>query len=164
MLIRGLPNLLANCAHLILLPQERHCLYYIDIRQILTSYIFAVEAPLFSLNNFLSIYTVDHRSDEDADTELSSGGVRGAQAGVRSFGIDDILGHTSVTSVARRGAGLGRSPLDALFTMTTNFDSLKQKSGAKMQIPSDRQARKCLGSMAKSSVNPFLHTFLHVPD
>ena len=58
-----------------------------------------------------------------------------AQAGVRSFGIDDILGHTSVTSVARRGAGLGRSPLDALFTMTTNFDSLKQKSGAKMQIP-----------------------------
>ena len=97
----------------------------IDIRQIL----------LTSLKNFLSTYTVDHCSDEDVDTELSSGGVRGAQAGVRSFGIDDILGHTSVTSVARRGAGLGRSPLDALFTMTTNFDSLKQKSGAKMQIP-----------------------------
>ena len=90
----------------------------------------AVGAPLFSLNNFLSTYTVDHCSDEEADTELSSGGVRAAQAGVRSFGIDDILGHTSVTSVARRGAGLGRSPLDALFTMTTNFDSLKQKSGA----------------------------------
>ena len=126
----------------------------IDIRQIL----------LTSLKNFLSPYTVDHCSEDDADTELSSGGVRGAQAGVRSFGIDDILGHTSVTSVARRGAGLGRSPLDALFTMTTNFDSLKQKSGAKMQIPSDRQARKCLGSMAKSSVNPFLRTFLHVPD
>ena len=126
----------------------------INIRQIL----------LTSLNNFLSPYTVDHCSDEDVDTELSGGGVRGAQAGVRSFGIDDILGHTSVTSGTRRGAGLGRSPLDALFTMTTNFDSLKQKSGAKMQIPSDRQARKCLGSLAKISVNPFLHTFLHVPD
>ena len=116
-------------AHLIFLPQERHCSYYIDI----SSYRYppnpAVGAPLFSLNNF-NIYTVDHCSDEDADTELSSGGVRAAQAGVRSFGIDDILGHTSVTSVARRGAGLGRSPLDALFTMTTNFDSLKQKSGA----------------------------------
>ena len=148
----------------IFLPQECHCSYYIDIYSYRYPPNPAVEAPLFSLNNFQSFYTVDHCSDEDADTELSSGGVRGAQAGVRSFGIDDILGHTSVTSVARRGAGLGRSPLDALFTMTTNFDSLKQKSGAKMQIPSDRQARKCLGSMAKSSVNPFLHTFLHVPD
>ena len=119
----------------IFLPQECHCSYYIDIYSYRYPPNPAVEAPLFSLNNFQSFYTVDHCSEDDADTELSSGGVRGAQAGVRSFGIDDILGHTSVTSVARRGAGLGRSPLDALFTMTTNFDSLKQKSGAKMQIP-----------------------------
>ena len=119
-----------STAHLIFLPQERHCSCYIDIYRYPYPPNPAVGAPLFSLNNFLSTYTVDHCSDEDADTELSSGGVRAAQAGVRSFGIDDILGHTSVTSVARRGAGLGRSPLDALFTMTTNFDSLKQKSGA----------------------------------
>ena len=55
--------------------------------------------------------------------------------GVRSFGIDDILGHTQAkrTSQDERQRGgqatAGRSPLDALFTMTTNFESMKQKSG-----------------------------------
>ena len=56
--------------------------------------------------------------------------------GVRSFGIDDILGHTQAkrTSQEEKQRGgqannAGRSPLDALFTMTTNFESMKQKSG-----------------------------------
>ena len=53
------------------------------------------------------------------------------KVGVRSFGIDDILGHTSAKARVREaeGKGQGRSPLDALFTMTTNFESMKQKSG-----------------------------------
>ena len=57
------------------------------------------------------------------------------KVGVRSFGIDDILGHTSAKARVRAEGqreerqGQGRSPLDALFTMTTNFESMKQKSG-----------------------------------
>ena len=54
------------------------------------------------------------------------------KVGVRSFGIDDILGHTSAKARVREAEGQkgqGRSPLDALFTMTTNFESMKQKSG-----------------------------------
>ena len=62
------------------------------------------------------------------------------KVGVRSFGIDDILSHTSAKArikdaeEQREGrTGQGRSPLDALFTMTTNFESMKQKSGEKQR-------------------------------
>ena len=74
-------------------------------------------------------------SDTEADTDLTSDDNCGVvkKVGVRSFGIDDILSHSSGSSVKngnvkKPGQG-GRSPLDALFTMTTNFESLKQKSG-----------------------------------
>ena len=74
-------------------------------------------------------------SDNEADSEMTSDdNAVIKKVGVRSFGIDDILGHDSVkTSGGQRMSdkrqGQGRSPLDALFTMTTNFESMKQKSG-----------------------------------
>ena len=62
------------------------------------------------------------------------------KVGVRSFGIDDILSHTSAKARIKEAEeqregrpGQGRSPLDALFTMTTNFESMKQKSGEKQR-------------------------------
>ena len=73
---------------------------------------------------------MDHNSDDSAVIK---------KVGVKSFGIDDILSHAAS---ARNKASSkenhkstetktvsGRSPLDALFTMTTNFETLKQKSG-----------------------------------
>ena len=72
-------------------------------------------------------------SDNEADSEMTSDdNAVIKKVGVRSFGIDDILGHDSVkTSGGQRMSDKrqGRSPLDALFTMTTNFESMKQKSG-----------------------------------
>ena len=53
------------------------------------------------------------------------------KVGVRSFGIDDILNHTNskdVTEQRHKTLEL-RSPLDALFSLTTSFESMKQKSG-----------------------------------
>jgi len=61
--------------------------------------------------------------------------------GVRSFGIDDILSHKGSESIvrpwdrvkegprlAKEDADQGRSPLDALFSMATSFEALKQQS------------------------------------
>lgn len=77
-------------------------------------------------------------SDGETDMErISEDAAAMKKVGVRSFGIDDILGHTSARARAeekREGRpGQGRSPLDALFTMTTNFESMKQKSGEKQR-------------------------------
>ena len=76
-------------------------------------------------------------SDGETDMErISEDAATMKKVGVRSFGIDDILGHTSARAKEeqREGRpGQGRSPLDALFTMTTNFESMKQKSGEKQR-------------------------------
>ena len=78
-------------------------------------------------------------SDGETDMErISEDAAAMKKVGVRSFGIDDILGHTSARAKEageqREGRpGQGRSPLDALFTMTTNFESMKQKSGEKQR-------------------------------
>ena len=55
------------------------------------------------------------------------------KVGVRSFGIDDILNHTNsktkdATEQRHKTLDL-RSPLDALFSLTSSFESMKQKSG-----------------------------------
>ena len=76
-------------------------------------------------------------SDNEADSEMTSDdNAVIKKVGVRSFGIDDILGHDSIKTpggqkMSDKKQGQGRSPLDALFTMTTNFESMKQKSGNK---------------------------------
>merc|ERR1712111_106817 len=86
-------------------------------------------------------------SDNEADSEMTSDdNAVIKKVGVRSFGIDDILGHDSVkTSGGQRMSdkrqGQGRSPLDALFTMTTNFESMKQKSD-KIELKRDLVAKK----------------------
>lgn len=80
-------------------------------------------------------------SDGETDMEQTSEDAAAMKkVGVRSFGIDDILSHTSAKArikdaeEQREGRpGQGRSPLDALFTMTTNFESMKQKSGEKQR-------------------------------
>ena len=71
--------------------------------------------------------------------------------GVRSFGIDDILGHTQSQAKKTRQeerqrgghVNVGRSPLDALFTMTTNFESMKQKSGKSLICKSSCKMSLC---------------------
>ena len=62
--------------------------------------------------------------------------------GVRSFGIDDILSHKASESIVRpwdrqkeakrltnASSRVERSPLDALLTMASSFEALKQQSG-----------------------------------
>ena len=72
-------------------------------------------------------------SDNEADigSDDNTEVVNKTVGGVRSFGIDDILNHSSKGDRNKnvKKPSQGRSPLDALFTMTTNFDSLKQKQG-----------------------------------
>ena len=82
--------------------------------------------------------------------------------GVRSFGIDDILSHTSAKARVKEAEGQregrqgqGRSPLDALFTMTTNFESMKQKSG-------EKQWGKLLNLETHKSVSNWKHMRLIV--
>ena len=73
-------------------------------------------------------------SDNEADIELTRDeAVVIKKVGVRSFGIDDILNHTNsktkdATEQRHKTLEL-RSPLDALFSLTTSFESMKQKSG-----------------------------------
>ena len=86
---------------------------------------------------------MDHNSDDSAVIK---------KVGVKSFGIDDILSHASASARNKQSSKenqkssetktvSGRSPLDALFTMTTNFESLKQKSG---MVLISRYNSKCL--------------------
>ena len=92
-------------------------------------------------------------SDGETDMEQTS---EEKKVGVRSFGIDDILSHTSAKARIKEAEeqregrpGQGRSPLDALFTMTTNFESMKQKSGEKQrgnQIKSNLVAHESLSN------------------
>jgi len=86
---------------------------------------------------------------EDSDNEADIGSddntevVNKTVGGVRSFGIDDILNHSSKGDRNKnvKKPSQGRSPLDALFTMTTNFDSLKQKQD-KIELRKDMIAKK----------------------
>ena len=68
--------------------------------------------------------------------------------GVRSFGIDDILSHKASETIVRpwdrqkeqkrlaAAASQERSPLDALFTMASSFEALKQQSGTQHLVTS----------------------------
>jgi len=80
-------------------------------------------------------------SDDEAAMDLSSDDKDNLKKkGVRSFGIDDILSHKASETIVRpwdrqkeqkllqQSKGQERSPLDALFTMASNFEALKQKS------------------------------------
>ena len=73
-------------------------------------------------------------SDNEPDIELTRDeAVVIKKVGVRSFGIDDILNHTNSKTkdaAEQRQKTLDlRNPLDALFSLTTSFESMKQKSG-----------------------------------
>jgi len=81
-------------------------------------------------------------SDDEAAMDLTSDDKESLKKkGVRSFGIDDILSHKASETIVRpwdrvkegprlpkTGSDQGRSPLDALFSMATSFEALKQQS------------------------------------
>jgi len=85
-------------------------------------------------------------SDNEPDIELTRDeDVVIKKVGVRSFGIDDILNHTNsktkdVAEQRHKTLEL-RSPLDALFSLTTSFESMKQKSD-KLQLRKEVCSKK----------------------
>jgi hypothetical protein len=92
-------------------------------------------------------------SDDEAAMDLSSDDKaleNLKKKGVRSFGIDDILSHKASESIVRPWNGQKegermtkaaspqeRSPLDALFTMASSFEALKQQSGRGKSVITD---------------------------
>ena len=106
----------------------------------------------------VGLHDNNSESDDEAAMDLSSDDKaleNLKKKGVRSFGIDDILSHKAsetivrpwdrqkeenlLAGVAAKAAKQERSPLDALFTMASSFEALKQQSGKTELAASDLQ-------------------------